>query len=61
MPTALDGTFTPTADVLSQWGNEPIPVGQGGFVDTGGFSEAPTSGGIDAASLAKALGQLKGE
>ena len=60
MPTALDGTFTPTADVLSQWGNEQIPVGQGGFVDTGGFSEAPdTGGGINAAGLAKALEGLK--
>ena len=60
MPTALDGTFTPTADVLSQWGNEEIPVGQGGYLAgaTQPF-DTPSSGGIDAAGLAKALGELK--
>jgi hypothetical protein len=51
--------YTPLPDVLAQWGNEEIPVGQGGFVDSGGFSEAPTSGGIDAAGLAKAMEGLK--
>ena len=60
MPTALDGTFTPTADVLSQWGNEEIPVGQGGYLAgaTQPF-DTPSSGGIDAAGLAKAMEGLK--
>jgi hypothetical protein len=60
MPTALDGTFTPTADVLAQWGNEQIPVGQGGFVDSGTWNQpGDTGGGIDAAGLAKAMEGLK--
>jgi len=60
MPTALDGTFTPTSDVLAQWGNEEIPVGQGGFVDSGSF-DMPDSGGINAAGIAKALQNLQGQ
>lgn len=61
MGTALDGTYTPLGDVLNQWGSEDIPVGQGGYVDTGGFSEAPnTGGGINAQAIAKALQGLGG-
>ena len=62
MGTALDGTYTPLGDVLNQWGSEDIPVGQGGYVDTGGFSEAPnTGGGINAQGIAKALQGLGGQ
>jgi hypothetical protein len=50
--------YTPLPDVLAQWGNEEIPVGQGGFVDSGSF-DTPSSGGIDAAGLAKAMEGLK--
>jgi hypothetical protein len=51
--------YTPLPDVLAQWGNEEIPVGQGGFVDSGSFDMPSSGSGIDAATIAKALGQAK--
>jgi hypothetical protein len=52
--------YTPLPDVLAQWGNEEIPVGQGGFVDSGTWNQpGDTGSGIDAATIAKALGQAK--
>ena len=61
MGTAADGTYTPLGDVLGQWNTEEIPVGQGGFVDTGGLdTTGGGSSGINAQAIAKALQGLGG-
>ena len=62
MGTAADGTYTPLGDVLGQWNTEEIPVGQGGFVDTGGLdTTGGGSSGINAQGIAKALQGLGGQ